>query len=261
MSVHYVYKRDGGAKFMRPIHSREEYLSLRNGGEQIPLMKRIRAGEEQLKTELVQMNYSCLPNEDGAYDSQAKDITRVFFTTSGDQLLYLDDAIFEIQAANLILATDYRTNRTDAAVELAPGTVPKTKEEKVLKSCSPFLRPSGSKRAELERPKNYPKDYHGIPFTDIIAKYWEVNNRGFEPTQGDRDTLTYQLACDLRHICGRNFEWLDQVIPCYVGREAREDQECSRLGVQWLSPAPPQHAECAGNLTEGTVPIVRNRSL
>ena len=283
MSVHYVYKRDGGAKFMRPIHSREEYLSLRNGGEQIPLMKRIRAGEEQLKTELVQMNYSCLPNEDGslkgsktmsttvgmdidhipkdemqtvrerilskkdelgllmleesargggyhlafkrrpdlsqetnlkwasdlldvAYDSQAKDITRVFFTTSGDQLLYLDDAIFEV------LATDDRTDRT-----LISGTVPKTKEEKVLKSCSPFLRPSGSKRAELERPKNYPKDYHGIPFTDIIAKYWEVNNRGFEPTQGDRDTLTYQLACDLRHICGRNFEWLDQVIPCYDG--------------------------------------------
>ena len=285
MSVHYVYKRDGGAKFMRPIHTREEYLSLRNGGEQIPLMKRIRAGEEQLKTELVQMNYSCLPNEDGslkgsktmsttvgmdidhlspdempvvcerilskkdelgllmleesargggyhlvfkrrpdlsqeanlkwasgllevAYDSQAKDITRVFFSTTGsaEDLLYLDDAIFEIQAA------DYRTDRT-----LISGTVPKTKEEKVLKSCSPFLRPSGSKRAELERPKNYPKDYHGIPFSVIIKKYWEVNNRGFEPTEGDRDTLTYQLACDLRHICGRSFEWLDQVIPCYDG--------------------------------------------
>ena len=44
-----------------------------------------------------------------------------------------------------------------------------------------------------------------------------TNNRGYEPTQGDRDTLTYQLACDLRHICGRNFEWLDQVIPCYDG--------------------------------------------
>ena len=289
MSVHYVYKRDGGAKFMRPIHSREEYLALRNGGEQRQLVTAIRNGDEAQKHRLVQMNYSCLPNEDGslkgsktmsttvgmdidhipkdemqtvrerilskkdelgllmleesargggyhlafkrrpdlsqetnlkwasdlldvAYDSQAKDITRVFFTTSGDQLLYLDDAIFEIQAANLILATDDRTDRT-----LISGTVPKTKEEKVLKSCSPFLRPSGSKRAELERPKNYPKDYHGIPFTDIIAKYWEVNNRGFEPTQGDRDTLTYQLACDLRHICGRNFEWLDQVIPCYDG--------------------------------------------
>jgi hypothetical protein len=58
----------------------------------------------------------------------------------------------------------------------------------------------------LDNKKPLPSDYHGIPFTDIIAKYWEVNNRGFEPTQGDRDTLTYQLACDLRHICGRNFE-------------------------------------------------------
>jgi hypothetical protein len=65
--------------------------------------------------------------------------------------------------------------------------------------------------------KLYPTHYHGIPFKEIIAKYWEVNNRGYEPTQGDRDTLTYQLACDLRHICGRNFEWLDQVIPCYDG--------------------------------------------
>ena len=63
----------------------------------------------------------------------------------------------------------------------------------------------------------FPQDYHGIPFKDIIAKYWEVNNHGFEPTIGDRDTLTYQLACDLRHICGKNAEWLDQVIPCYNG--------------------------------------------
>ncbi len=69
----------------------------------------------------------------------------------------------------------------------------------------------------LEGSSSYPTHYHGIPFSTIIAKYWEVNNRGFEPTEGDRDTLTYQLACDLRHICGRNFEWLDQVIPCYDG--------------------------------------------
>ena len=73
--------------------------------------------------------------------------------------------------------------------------------------------------------KQFPKEYHGIPFKDIIAKYWEVNNRGFEPTQGDRDTLTYQLACDLRHICGRNFEWLDQVIPCYDGFPIEEKRQ------------------------------------
>ena len=70
--------------------------------------------------------------------------------------------------------------------------------------------------------KQFPMHYHGIPFADIIRKYWEVNNHGFEPTKGDRDTMTYQLACDLRHICGRNFEWLDQVIPCYDGFSPEE---------------------------------------
>ena len=66
MSVHYVYKRDGGAKFMRPIHSREEYLALRNGGEQRQLVTAIRNGDEAQKHRLVQMNYSCLPNPDGS---------------------------------------------------------------------------------------------------------------------------------------------------------------------------------------------------
>ena len=286
MSVHYVYKRDGGAKMMRPVHSREEYLALRNGGCQVEYMRRIRAGEEHLKSELVQMNYSCLPNPDGtlkgsktmsttvgmdidhlspdempvvrerilnkkdelgllmleesargggyhlvfkrrpdlsqeanlkwasdlldvAYDSQAKDITRVFFTTSGDQLIYLDNAIFEVLAARAPLAcyrrdarTDYRTDRT-----LISGTAPETIG------------------------KTFPKDYHGIPFTVIIKKYWEVNNRGFEPTEGDRDTLTYQLACDLRHICGRSFEWLDQVIPCYDGFPLEEKRAKIKKGT------------------------------
>ena len=105
-----------------------------------------------------------------AYDKGAKDITRVFFTTSGDQLIYLDDAIFEVLAARAPLACYRRDARTDDRTDrtLISGAVPKTT--------------SG---------KTFPNDYHGIPFTVIIKKYWEVNNRGFEPTEGDRDTLTY----------------------------------------------------------------------
>jgi predicted transcriptional regulator len=77
--------------------------------------------------------------------------------------------------------------------------------------------PHSSEIRESATPTSFPTHYHGIPFTDIIAKYWELNNHGFEPTIGDRDTLTYQLACDLRHICAKNADWLDQVIPCYNG--------------------------------------------
>ena len=264
MSTHTIYMKDG-VKMMRPVHNREEYLALRNGGNQTPYLKRIRAGEERLKSELVQMNYSCLPNDDESlkgskrmsttvgmdidhiskdemqavrerilskkeelgllmmeesargggyhlvfqrrpelsqeenlkwasdlleveYDRGAKDITRVFYTTTESELIYLDGAIFENVEA----------------------------EEKVKTFMNQTTPNEG---------KEFPSEYHGIPFADIIKKYWEVNNNGYEPTEGDRDTLTYQLACDLRHICGKNFAWLDQVIPCYDGFPIEQKRE------------------------------------
>ena len=104
-------------------------------------------------------------------------------------------------------------------------------EESVSESVKDELFEVPSEKSDLvpthprtPAPSNspFPLDYHGIPFTDIIAKYWELNNHGFEPTVGDRDTLTYQLACDLRHICGKNADWLDQVIPCYNGFPVEE---------------------------------------
>ncbi|MBO7467711.1 MAG: hypothetical protein J6T94_08540 [Bacteroidaceae bacterium] len=64
-----------------------------------------------------------------------------------------------------------------------------------------------------------------MPYADIIGKYWELFNEGKEPTTGDRDTLTYQLACDLRHICGRDEEWLYRVIPCYDGFPPEEKRK------------------------------------
>ena len=286
MSVHMIYYKDG-VKMMRPIHNREEYLALRNGGEQQQLLQRIRGGEDGLKHKLLQMNYSCLPNDDGslkgskrmsttvgmdidfvapkdlsaaeqqawlsermarvpelvmskkdelvlqmfersatkgyhlvfsrrpelsqeenlkwasellgvAYDSQAKDITRVFFSTTEAELIYLDDDIFDVSAAP-------KANHREQA--------PQCPASRVQMDASPHDSPQ------------FPSEYHGIPFKDIIKKYWEVNNNGYEPTEGDRDTLTYQLACDLRHICGKNFAWLDQVIPCYDGFPIEQKRE------------------------------------
>ena len=141
-----------------------------------------------------------------AYDNKAKDITRVFFTTTGDEgdLLFLDDEIFKMAEP---------AGNSEKAEKPEKATKPEdaAKPEKAAKP------EDAAQAAQAATARQYPSDYHGIPFADIIRKYWEVNNRGFEPTKGDRDTLTYQLACDLRHICGRNFEWLDQVIPCYDG--------------------------------------------
>ena len=77
MSVHYIYKGAGGAKFMRPVLNREEYLKLRNGGFQRENVARIRQGDEAVKSSLVQMNYSCLPNDDGSLKGSKRMSTTV----------------------------------------------------------------------------------------------------------------------------------------------------------------------------------------
>ena len=280
MSCHFVYQKDGGAKFMRPIHNREEYLQIRDSERQRLVLQAVRKGSEEQKHLLVQMNYSCLPNKDGSlkgskkltttvamdidhvpaeemqplkerilqkkdelgllmleesargqgyhlvftrkpelsqednlkwaselldveYDKGAKDLTRVFFTTTAAQLFYIDDKLFD---------------QTEAE-PLAPT------------NTTPHPSPC---------PQKYPTMYHGIPFEAIIHKYWEVNNKGFEPTEGDRDTLTFQLASDLRHICGKNFDWLDQVIPCYDGFPIEEKRQKIRNALASMYEGFPQ---------------------
>ena len=123
-------------------------------------------------------------------DSKTKDLARGSFAVPRSYVLYgPDKRLFE--------------ESVSASVKREMLEVPKN--------------PESSEIRESATPMSFPTHYHGIPFTDIIAKYWELNNHGFEPTIGDRDTLTYQLACDLRHICAKNADWLDQVIPCYNG--------------------------------------------
>ena len=190
------------------------------------------------------------------FDKDAKDITRVFFTTTEAELIYLDDGVFEISEAPPV------SSRLSAAHGEISGDscVPSVASGKAEYSTTLGMT-SGA--LGMTEGKTFPTHYHGIPFTDIIKKYWEVNNRGFEPTEGDRDTLTYQLACDLRHICGRVARSGDSLlrrIP--AGREACEDQECACLRVQRLPAASPQHAECAGKRSlDCDTPLVRKRFL
>ena len=264
MSVHMIYYKDG-VKMMRPVHSREEYLSLRNGGEQKTLVAGIRSGNEGLKHKLLQMNYSCLPNEDGSlkgskrmsttvgmdidhltaeempvvrerilakkdelgllmmeesargggyhlvfkrrsdlsqeenlkwasdllgveFDKGAKDITRVFFTTTEAELVYLDDEIFEIKEA--------------AAAESTLAVA-------ALQCCSSQDGTTETVTHDADA------KYNGMLFKDIIAKYWELFNDGKEPVEGDRNVLTFELAATIRSICGYSLEKMMQVIPNY----------------------------------------------
>lgn len=280
---------------MRPVESRESYLALRGSKKQKATLKAVREEDEKQKVHLLQMNYSCLPGEEGRlkgatrmstsvgmdidhigademaavrdrilakkadlgllmlersargqgyhlvfrrkaelsqeenlrwasellgveFDSGAKDITRVFFTTTEDEeeLLFLDDELFEIAEANGHTPPVLGTTSPNLGEELGGASVA------ALQCCSS----KGEKQADaVTEPQTFPTEYKGFAYKDILRKYWELFNDGKEPTEGDRDTLTYQLACDLRHICGRNAEWLDQVIPCYDGFPLEEKRQ------------------------------------
>ena len=76
MSVHVIYYKDG-AKMMRPVLSREEYLRLRGSAEQQRLVAAARNGDVSQKGKLVQMNYSCLPNDDGSLKGTTRMSTSV----------------------------------------------------------------------------------------------------------------------------------------------------------------------------------------
>ena len=66
MSVYTIKCNKNKAKMMCPVLNREEYLKLRDSALQKSNLKAIRNGNEGRKRWLVQMNYSCLPNDDGS---------------------------------------------------------------------------------------------------------------------------------------------------------------------------------------------------
>ena len=70
-----------------------------------------------------------------------------------------------------------------------------------------------------------PLEYKGIPFSEIIGKYWELYNDGKEPVEGDRNVLTFELAMTLRSICGYSLERMLRVIPNYWGGQEGEEEK------------------------------------
>ena len=69
-------------------------------------------------------------------------------------------------------------------------------------------------------------DYLGIPYSEIIQKWWQMYNDGHEPVRSNRNTLTFELAVNLRHICGFDRNLMAQVIPCYDGFPEQEKMAC-----------------------------------
>ena len=176
------------------------------------------------------------------YDKGAKDITRVFFTPPTDRLLFLDNQLFENAEVN-------RTNTDSADNKNQINQKNQYSEKHGLNTDSADNKNQINQKNQYSEKQGLNTDssdsadsaeqsdsslftlrsslnYLGIPYSTIIRKWWELYNDSQEPVRSNRNTLTFELAVNLRHICGFDRQLLDRVIPCYDGFPEAEKLAC-----------------------------------
>ena len=108
-----------------------------------------------------------------------------------------------------------------------PQNSPKNQAQPASSSPSPSSSSASSSSPSSPSPSSSSgNDYLGIPYSEIIQKWWQMYNDGQEPMRSNRNTLTFELAVNLRHICGFDRNLLAQVIPCYDGFPEQEKMAC-----------------------------------
>ena len=177
------------------------------------------------------------------YDAGAKDITRVFFATTSEDLLYLHEDLFDngecgaFTGAEATFANQevpFANQEASSAGQEASSAGPKTTTQPTTGSpeegetCEEQEGKQAGKTSERASPLNY----DGVPYDRIIKKWWAFYNQGKTPSKSNRNTLTFELAVNLRHICGFDRSVLDRVIPYYDGFAEAEKLSCidSALG-------------------------------
>ena len=184
------------------------------------------------------------------YDAGTKDITRVFFATTSEDLLYLHEDLFDNGECGAFTGQEaaFTDSETTFASQEAPSTDQETSfagQEASFAGPKTTTQPaSGSPEEgedwEEQEGKQAGKtsegasslNYDGVPYDRIIKKWWAFYNQGKTPSKSNRNTLTFELAVNLRHICGFDRSVLDRVIPCYDGFAEAEKLSCidSALG-------------------------------
>lgn len=194
-------------------------------------------------------------------DTSAHDINRVYFTTTSDDedLLFLSPHLFQDAYDEAAVAAEAKVleeRERFGKEELNEGAHKANKhykpwENPMLNASATILggdastgsteKKTGTTAPAASTGKNEapspssgtpqvsaPSDlkYLGIPYSDIIAKWWQMYNDGQEPVKSNRNTLTFELAVNLRHICGFDRNLMAQVIPCYDGFPDQEKMAC-----------------------------------
>ena len=194
-------------------------------------------------------------------DTSAHDINRVYFTTTsdGEDLLFLSPRLFKDEYDEAAVAAEGKVleeRERYGQEELPEGAHKANKHYEPWKeefkknsqgvfkgqefknsrisssaapssSSAPSSSAASSSAASSASTTSAAQDnYLGIPYGEIIKKWWQMYNDGQEPMRSNRNTLTFELAVNLRHICGFDRNLLAQIIPCYDGFPEQEKMAC-----------------------------------
>ena len=190
-------------------------------------------------------------------DTSAHDINRVYFTTTSDEedLLFLSPRLFKDEYDEAAVAAEGKVleeRERYGQEELPEGAHKANKhyepwKEEFKKDSQGVLKGQEFKNSRISTSATSASaastsstasttaasttsaaqdNYLGIPYGEIIKKWWQLYNDGQEPMRSNRNTLTFELAVNLRHICGFDRNLLAQIIPCYDGFPEQEKMAC-----------------------------------
>ena len=184
-------------------------------------------------------------------DTSAHDINRVYFTTTSDDedLLFLSPRLFKDEYDEAAVAAEGKVleeRERYGQEELPEGAhkankhyepwkeefkkdsqgVFKGQEFKNSRISTSAASASTASTSSTSTTSAAQDNYLGIPYGEIIKKWWQMYNDGQEPMRSNRNTLTFELAVNLRHICGFDRNQLAQIIPCYDGFPEQEKMAC-----------------------------------
>ena len=184
-------------------------------------------------------------------DTSAHDINRVYFTTTsdGEDLLFLSPRLFQDEYDEAAVAAEgkvleererygqeelpegaHKANKhyepwKEEFKKDSPGVF-KGQEFKNSRISTSATSTSAASTSAASTTSAAQDNYLGIPYGEIIKKWWQMYNDGQEPMRSNRNTLTFELAVNLRHICGFDRNLLAQIIPCYDGFPEQEKMAC-----------------------------------
>ena len=187
-------------------------------------------------------------------DTSAHDINRVYFTTTsdGEDLLFLSPRLFKDEYDEAAVAAEGKVleeRERYGQEELPEGAHKANKhyepwKEEFKKDSQGFFKgqefknsristsaASSASASSASTPSVSQDNYLGIPYREIIKKWWQLYNDGQEPMRSNRNTLTFELAVNLRHICGFDRNLLAQIIPCYDGFPEQEKMACIKSAL------------------------------